>query len=580
MRLEDLNPDGTIKDADRFPRVTNLDLNTGIAANWGDFDYCFLIPRNINNTSPFSIIMLHPEYEYGSEEFWVCYCPNVLKGQYVSDSYDGCKWIYNKTPGSTEVTFGNFNIGWNIQNIIPKDLTFEQVLAAGDYVMAAPAVLGVTGLCDYMDADDYSSWQPELNVIDKYYFAVTESTFSELYIKKDTWEKLIVADENVHYEKIKWTGHADAEGLRAIGWTDEDIAYYQEHGVNWHSEFDAHHKVTEDNKALYGVLTVDNIMEYPHILVYLPKIDTSNVTDMGGMFWGCDLLTAIPELDTSNVTNMSEMFGNCYSLISIPKLNTSNVTNMDNMFECCNSLVSIPELDTSNVTSMGNMFLNCTRLTSIPQLNTSNVEWMGSMFLGCSSLISIPELDTSKVEGMCGMFSGCSSLVSIPMLDTSNVTDTNKMFEHCSSLVLVPKLNTSNVTNMQLMFAGCCSLVSAPDLDTSKATLMYHMFNGCGSLVSINNLSTYSNTQGLDTIFEWCSALNYVHLKDLNKSLNLAQSSQLGQGSLSYIINNANRSVSITITLHPYAYERLASDQDIITLLSNHRNISLAKYEE
>ena len=23
---------------------------------------------------------------------------------------------------------------------------------------------------------------------------------------------------------IKWTGHADAEGLRAIGWTDEDIA--------------------------------------------------------------------------------------------------------------------------------------------------------------------------------------------------------------------------------------------------------------------------------------------------------------------------------------------------------------------
>ena len=28
-----------------------------------------------------------------------------------------------------------------------------------------------------------------------------------------------------------WTGHADAAGLRAIGWTDEDIAYYQEHGI-------------------------------------------------------------------------------------------------------------------------------------------------------------------------------------------------------------------------------------------------------------------------------------------------------------------------------------------------------------
>ena len=36
-----------------------------------------------------------------------------------------------------------------------------------------------------------------------------------------------------------WTGHADAEGLRAIGWTDEDIAYYQENGVNWNAEDDA-----------------------------------------------------------------------------------------------------------------------------------------------------------------------------------------------------------------------------------------------------------------------------------------------------------------------------------------------------
>ena len=30
----------------------------------------------------------------------------------------------------------------------------------------------------------------------------------------------------------KWSGHADAEGLRAIGWTDEDIEYYQQNGVN------------------------------------------------------------------------------------------------------------------------------------------------------------------------------------------------------------------------------------------------------------------------------------------------------------------------------------------------------------
>ena len=75
----------------------------------------------------------------------------------------------------------------------------------------------------------------------------------------------------------KWTGHADAEGLKAIGWTDEDIAYYQANGVNWNEEDDEYHKVTDDNKALYGVLTANNISTYKDRIVYLPKIDTSSV---------------------------------------------------------------------------------------------------------------------------------------------------------------------------------------------------------------------------------------------------------------------------------------------------------------
>lgn len=91
--------------------------------------------------------------------------------------------------------------------------------------------------------------------------------------------------------KPKWTGHADAEGLKAIGWTDEDIAYYQANGVNWNEEDDEWHKVTDDNKALYGVLTADNISTYNDRIVYLPKIDTSSVTSMGGMFYSCYSLT-------------------------------------------------------------------------------------------------------------------------------------------------------------------------------------------------------------------------------------------------------------------------------------------------
>ena len=119
-----------------------------------------------------------------------------------------------------------------------------------------------------------------------------------------------------------WTGHADAEGLRAIGWTDEDIAYYQANGVNWNAEDDEYHKVSDDNKALYGVLTADNIQTYKGRIVYLPKIDTSAKTSVNSMFYGCYSLVSIPQLDTQKVADMGYMFGNCYSLVSIPQLDT------------------------------------------------------------------------------------------------------------------------------------------------------------------------------------------------------------------------------------------------------------------
>ena len=208
----------------------------------------------------------------------------------------------------------------------------------------------------------------------------------------------------------KWTGHADAEGLKAIGWDDEDIAYYQQHGVNWNEEDDQYHLVSDDNKALYGVLTADNISTYKDRIVYLPKIDTSTKTSMSKMFDSCYSLVSIPQLDTQNVTNMTYRFNYCYSLVSIPQLDTQNVTNMTYMFNYCYSLVSIPQLDTQNVTSMSYMFNYCFSLVSIPQLDTQNVKNMSNMFLSCFSLVSIPQLDTQNVTSMSYMFNGCYSL--------------------------------------------------------------------------------------------------------------------------------------------------------------------------
>ena len=235
----------------------------------------------------------------------------------------------------------------------------------------------------------------------------------------------------------KWTGHADAEGLRAIGWTDEDIAYYQAHGVNWNAEDDEYHKVTEDNKALYGVLTASNIADYRERIVYLPKIDTSGLTSMDSLFAGCTSLIAIPMLDTSNVVYLNATFSDCYSLTCIPPLDTANVRRMINTFLNCYSLITIPALDTQNVTEMHYMFYNCHALTYIPQLNTSKVKNMSQMFAYCFSFKSIPPLDTANVTDMGGMFYCCHSLTNVAMLDASGVTEVNSIFAFCYSLVNV-----------------------------------------------------------------------------------------------------------------------------------------------
>lgn len=69
--------------------------------------------------------------------------------------------------------------------------------------------------------------------------------------------------------------------------------------------------------------------------------DTSNVTNMTGMFSSAENLETFPELDTSRVTNMSYMFYRCHALTAIPALNASSVTDMSSMFGENRNLTSI-----------------------------------------------------------------------------------------------------------------------------------------------------------------------------------------------------------------------------------------------
>ena len=280
-----------------------------------------------------------------------------------------------------------------------------------------------------------------------------------------------------------FTGHYDTEGLRTIGWTDKEIQYYQDKGVQWNEEEDSYFKLTDTELA----------GDESSNTRFLPKNTTKK------NFNSYKRLLAMPLIDTSNVTNMDDLFANCYSLTTIPLLNTSNVTRMTNMFQDCYSLTTIPLLDTSNVTNMDDLFSKCHSLTTIPLLNTSNVTSMSYIFNGCDSLTTIPLLDTSNVINMSVMFQDCYSLTTIPLLDTSNVRFVDWMFNKCYSLKQLPAIDTSKVTNMKSMLANCSKLKHIISLNLINVTEVSNMFNNCKSLEIIGGFinlgQAYSTSQ-------------------------------------------------------------------------------------
>lgn len=107
---------------------------------------------------------------------------------------------------------------------------------------------------------------------------------------------------------------------------------------------------------------------------------------------------------------MYQLFKNDTDLVYMPKINISNVTNMREAFSGCSNLVNIPLLNTSNVTNMRNTFGYCSRLKTIPQIDTSEVTEARQLFASCSELVNVPVLDMSSATNMSGMFNGCASL--------------------------------------------------------------------------------------------------------------------------------------------------------------------------
>ena len=226
----------------------------------------------------------------------------------------------------------------------------------------------------------------------------------------------------------------------------------------------------------------------------LEGLDTSNVTDMRGMFSGASSLT---NLDVSNwktgkVTDMSYMFKNASSLTSldVSNWNTSKVTDMSGMFASASSLTSLDVLNVSSLTDL-----------NVSNWETGKVTDMSYMFYDTSSLtnLDVSKWNTSNVTDMRGMFSGASSLTNLDVSNwkTGKVTDMSYMFKNASGLTSLDVSNwdTGNVTDMSDMFNSASNLNSldVSKWDTSKVTDMSHMFYDAGSLALIANSGKFAD---------------------------------------------------------------------------------------
>ena len=197
-----------------------------------------------------------------------------------------------------------------------------------------------------------------------------------------------------------------------------EIANYTASDANTFPAFNAEFKYSyivneQDGSYAYRILA-DDMDNLPTVISFRNKtslltieyLNTSKVTTMDSMFYGCTSLTSldVSNWNTSKVTTMAGMFQNCSNLTSldVSNWNTSNVTNMSAMFLGCKTLTSldVSNFDTKNVTTMGWMFQNCSNLTSLDlsNFNTSKVTTMAGIFYNCIRLTSLDSMQNIPVS--------------------------------------------------------------------------------------------------------------------------------------------------------------------------------------
>ena len=314
----------------------------------------------------------------------------------------------------------------------------------------------------------------------------------------------------------------NARDLSVEGSDNPVYFWFKDDTLYWYSKND---KVFLNSDASDMFIRMQGLSE-----IDLTGFDTSRVTNMENMFYGCrEERVNLSNWDTYNVTNMRNLFGYSTNLkeLDLSNFDTSNVTDMMEMFYWDSSLetLNISDFNTSKVTNMIRMFYQDYELKKLDVSNfdTSNVTNMSHMFTELRSVdgLDLSSFDTSKITDMNQFFyrlRNAKYLILGDKFDTSNVTDMSYMFEEMLSVkeLDVSRFNTSKVTNMSHMFNHVTSVkhLDVSGFDTSNVTSMTYMFNNVRDLESLD-VSNF-NVSKVSSLMDTFSSMSNIKVLDLS----------------------------------------------------------------
>ncbi|MBQ6063644.1 MAG: BspA family leucine-rich repeat surface protein [Prevotella sp.] len=297
-------------------------------------------------------------------------------------------------------------------------------------------------------------------------------------------------------------------------------------------------------------------------VVGIENLNTSEVTSMYCMFYGCSALESldVSHFNTSQVTTMRSMFSGCSGLTSldVSHFNTTNVTEMNTMFYGCSGLTSLDlrSFDMSHVSSASNMLTSCASLKSlyiplgVPDIGTYGCNGIGTSTSPC--MVYAPEgydfgVETSGLyfRWYYGYFylvgtktpyailkDGTLSFYyddqlwlhgTIPMtLNTTNSPAWYSSNTEVNTAEFAPSFAEVSPTSTYRWFYGMTNLTEIKGLEylnTSNVTTMEAMFYNCSQLTSLDlDKFNTSNVTTMNNMFNGCSSLESLDVSKFNTS--------------------------------------------------------------